>query len=104
MSHLVLLLPLIEMKFIIITNNPRLARRMALAGVDRIMVDLEINGKAQRQGHLDTVISRHTFHEVSEIRESLNHCGLGELMVRINPLNENSLHEINEVLSAVLIE
>ena len=34
---------------------------MALAGVDRIMVDLEINGKEQRQKTLNSVISNILF-------------------------------------------
>ena len=40
------------MKLIFITNDPTRAMEMALAGVDRIMVDLEVNGKQARQGCL----------------------------------------------------
>ena len=31
-----------------------------MSDTDRIFVDLEINGKQDRQGHLDTVISYHS--------------------------------------------
>lgn len=72
---------------------------MVLAGVDRVMVDLEINGKEKRQRNLDTVISRHSFQDIDPIRNALNMCGRGELMVRINPLNTESRSEIDEVIS-----
>ncbi len=72
---------------------------MAEAGVDRIMVDLEINGKEARQGHLDTVVSRHSMHDISAIRIALDSCGCGELMVRVNPLYAGSADEIDEVLA-----
>jgi 2-keto-3-deoxy-L-rhamnonate aldolase RhmA len=87
------------MDLIFITKDSLLARSMVLAGVDRIMVDLEINGKEQRQGHLNTVISRHTIHDVSAIRVALDGCGAGELMVRINPFGPGTEAEINEILA-----
>lgn len=87
------------MKFIFITNQPSVAQVMALAGVDRIMVDLEINGKVARQGHLDTVISQHTHQDVTDIRCALNEIGKGELMVRINPLCSGSKLEIDDIIS-----
>jgi hypothetical protein len=86
------------MEFIFITSDPLLARSMVFAGVDRIMVDLEINGKEERQGHLDTVISRHSFNDVSVVRSALNDCGEGVLMVRINPLGIGTRQEIEEIL------
>ena len=87
------------MKLISITNDPAQAREMALAGVDRIMIDLEINGKEARQGHLDTVISRHHISDIDLISEALNSCGKGELMVRINPLWSGSGHEIDQAIN-----
>ena len=72
---------------------------MAFAGVDRLMVDLEINGKDQRQKNLNTVISRHTFQDITIVRHSLINCDQCELMVRVNPLYSNSKPEINEVIS-----
>ncbi len=86
------------MKLIFISNDSTVVRQMSLAGVDRIMVDLELLGKQERQGHLDTVISRHAISDVNTIRSVLNDCGKGELMVRINPLNSESSLEIDEVI------
>lgn len=87
------------MKFIFITNNSSVAYKMASAGVHRIMVDLEINGKQERQGHLDTVISKHTLHDVDTLRKVLNDCPNSELMVRINPIFSGSKAEIDEAIS-----
>jgi HpcH/HpaI aldolase/citrate lyase family len=88
------------MKLIFITRDPLQAQVMVQAGVDRIMVDLEINGKVERQGHLNTVISRHTFSDVRAIRKALDDCGEGALMVRINPLGQSTQEEIEESLDS----
>jgi len=45
------------LKLMYITNDAEIAKIAENAGVDWIFVDLEINGKEERQGHLDTVIS-----------------------------------------------
>ena len=42
-----------------------------MQGVDWIFVDLEIKGKLERQGHLDTVISRHKIEDISPIKNTL---------------------------------
>lgn len=81
------------MKLIFITNDPATARHADAAGVDRVMVDLEVNGKDARQGHLNTVISRHTPDDVSALRKTIDR---SELMVRINPLFRGSQAEIND--------
>lgn len=80
-----------------ITSNPMEAQIAHAAGVDRIMVDLEINGKELRQGHLNTVISRHTLDDVKVVRTALPS---GHLMVRINPMDVGSASEIENVLVA----
>jgi len=86
-------------KLIFITNDPVLAQSMVSAGVNRIMVDLEVNGKEKRQGHLNTVISRHTVQDVSAVRAALDSRGMGSLMVRINPIWSGTKSEINEILA-----
>lgn len=83
------------MEFIYITNDPLRAYTAQLAGVDKIMVDLEINGKEMRQGHLNTVISRHTFEDVAALREILH---TSKLLVRINPIHDGSPTEIARCL------
>ena len=87
------------MKLIFITNDPLQAVSMATCGVDRIMVDLEINGKQKRQANLNTVISRHSLADVGLVRKALDRCCKGSLMVRINPIGPGTNDEINEVLA-----
>jgi hypothetical protein len=80
-----------------ITNIPSVARSAVAAGVDRVFVDLEILGKVARQGHLNTVISRHRVEDVATIRETVPQA---ELLVRVNPLHEGSQQEVDTVLAA----
>ena len=47
-------------KLMYITNEPRIAQIAENSGVDRIFVDLEVRGKAARQGHIDSVKSHHS--------------------------------------------
>ena len=61
------------------------------SGVDRIFIDLEIHGKQKRQGHIDTVISAHSQHDIKKIKPLLEN---SELLVRINPLYGGSKNEI----------
>ncbi len=79
-----------------ITNQPEIALLAEQNGVDWVFVDLELNGKVERQGHLDTVISRHAVRDVSRLRAVLKHA---ELLVRVNPIFQGSRFEINEVIN-----
>ncbi|MCG7562502.1 MULTISPECIES: aldolase/citrate lyase family protein [Pseudoalteromonas] len=83
-------------KYLMITNNPVIAAGLDTCGVDRIFVDLEINGKNARQGHLDTVISHHSLADVSAVKAALKN---SELLVRINPYFSGSAEEIEEVIN-----
>ena len=83
------------MELIYITNDVDLATSVQSAGVDRIMVDLETLGKQDRQGHLNTVISDHSLEDVGRIRSVLN---FSELLVRVNPINDQSKLEIDSVI------
>lgn len=85
-----------DIDFIYIANDPLQVRCADRAGVDRVMVDLEIIGKAERQGHLDTVISRHSLDDVRVVREMLRDAAL---LVRVNPINTESAEEIDSVLA-----
>ncbi|MBN2974451.1 hypothetical protein JW805_20905 [Roseomonas aeriglobus] len=80
------------MRFFFITNSPVLARFVSDNGADRIFVDLELIGKVERQGHLNTVISRHHIDDVRLVRAAVPD---KELMVRLNPLHEGSQQEID---------
>ncbi len=83
------------MELIFITNDADLAISAQSAGVDRVMVDLEILGKQDRQGHLNTVISNHSLEDVGRIRSVLN---ISKLLVRVNPINKQSKPEIDSVI------
>jgi 2-keto-3-deoxy-L-rhamnonate aldolase RhmA len=83
------------MKTMIIENDVDRALFYESCGVDRIFVDLEIKGKRERQGHLDTVISNHSLEDLKNLNEKIN---FAKIITRINPLNEDSEAEINEVL------
>lgn len=84
------------MDIILITNDVARAAIAQEAGVDFIMVDLEINGKVARQGHLNTFISRHTMEDVGSIRGVL---GASRLLVRVNPLFDGSEAEIDQCIA-----
>lgn len=79
-----------------ITNKENIARVAEASDVDWIFIDLEINGKDERQGHLDTVISRHHINDVKKIKDVLTKA---ELLVRVNPIYDGSQNEINKVVN-----
>lgn len=72
------------LKLMYITNRPEIAQIAETAGVDRIFIDLEYIGKADRQGGMDTVQSRHTLDDVKKISEAIT---TAELLVRVNPIH-----------------
>lgn len=83
------------LKLMYITNRPDVAQIVEEAGVDRIFVDLETIGKAERQGGMDTVQSKHTLDDVAVIRKSIK---LSELLVRSNPIHAGSAGEIEAII------
>ncbi len=84
------------MDLIQIINDPDFARRCdALEGL-RLWVDLERNGKAERQAGRNTFISTHTLDDVGRIKAVLQR---SRLMVRVNPLNPETDTEVNAVLA-----
>lgn len=85
------------MKFFFITNSPDLAAFAVREGVDRIFVDLEVLGKDERQGHLNTVISRHTFDDLRRVRAA---APSAELMARLNPVNPETRNEVDQAIEA----
>lgn len=76
-----------------ITNDPAVAKIAADAGVDRIFIDMEVLGKAERQGGMDTVQSHHVPEDIARVRAAVGRSA--EIMARINPLNPNSQAEID---------
>ena len=80
-----------------ICNDADMARLAIASGVNRIFVDLEKNGKYERQGHRDTLISDHTIEDVAAVRRAI----VGEeLLVRLNPQYSGSEQEIEDAIFA----
>lgn len=96
-----------SLKLMYITNRPEIARIAENAGVDRIFIDMEYIGKADRQGGMDTVQLHHSVKDVQRIRAVVKK---SELLVRVNPIHEagcymgmehdSSENEINAVIDA----
>ncbi|MDE9493187.1 CoA ester lyase [Xenorhabdus bovienii] len=78
-----------------ITNNKDLSKHASESGVNRIFIDLEINGKYERQGHLDTLISKHSIDDIKSVRKAITK---SELLVRINPIFSGTEKEINDAI------
>ena len=83
------------LQLMFISKDPELARIAVNGGVNRIFVDLEIFGKIERQGHLNTLISHHTLDDVRIMRESFPSI---DLLVRINPYHDKTYQEIEDVM------
>ncbi len=92
-----------SLKLMYITNRPEIAAVAQTVGVDRVFVDLEYIGKADRQAGLDTVKSHHCIEDVAALRPVVT---TSELMVRINPIHSattgqfDSKEEIARVIAA----
>lgn len=90
-------------KLMYITNRAEVAKIAENAGVERIFVDMEYIGKAERQGGMNTVQNHHT---VEDVRAIKNVVTKSEVMVRINPIHEateeycSSKEEIDAVIEA----
>lgn len=83
------------MNYICITNQESIAEIAECAGVEYVMIDLEIIGKHERQGHMNTFISTHTKEDIGKIKKTLR---TTKTLVRVNPLNDNSKDEIEYAL------
>lgn len=84
------------LKLMYITNNPKVARIAVDAGVDRVFIDMEVLGKAQRQAHIDSVKSFHTFDDIRVVRQAIGHGA--QLLVRINPFYEGTKAEVDKAI------
>lgn len=83
------------LKLMYITNEPEVAKIADDSGVDRVWIDLEVNGKEERQKNLDTVKSRHQISDISKVKKVLKNANL---IVRVNPIYEGSQKEIDAVI------
>ena len=83
------------LKLMYITNNQEVAKIADESGVDRVWIDLEVNGKEERQKNLDTVKSKHEISDIGKVKKVLKN---SELIVRVNPIYEGSQKEIDAVI------
>lgn len=91
------------LKFFYITNQADVAQIAQAAGCDRIFIDMEYIGKAERQIGMDTVQSHHTIEDIRKIRSVVKQ---SELLVRCNPIHRatenysSSEEEIDAIIAA----
>lgn len=81
--------------YIAITNQPNHAQIYSNCGIQQIMIDTEIIGKVERQGHKNTVINNHSLSDITVLKElNLD----SEIICRINPYNDKSFKEIDTAI------
>lgn len=83
------------MKLMLLTSDVDVVKEAQNAGVDRIFLDLEYINKVERQMGRNTLISQNSIEDVKKLRPFINK---SEFLVRVNPINPNSLNEINKVI------
>ena len=66
-------------------------------GVDRIFIDLETLDKEERQKGMNTVKCHHSIADISLIKNQMD---FSDVLVRVNPWNNNSPVEIKQVIDA----
>lgn len=77
------------------TADPGVARAADAAGIDRIGLDLELLGKADRQAGQGTWVSPHTVDQLPPVRDSLRKAGL---FARTNALHRGSKEELERLI------
>ena len=84
------------LRLMYITNDMEIAKICDNAYVDRIFIDLEKLGKAERQKNWNSVQSDHKIEDIGKVKSVLKN---SQILVRINPINENSKEEIDSVIA-----
>ena len=67
-------------------------------GIEFVMVDLEVEGKIERQKNLDAHFTSHNLESVANVRNILGDNSNTKLLVRCNPYSQNSRKELNLIL------
>jgi len=78
-----------------ITNKPNIAGIAEKHTVNRIFIDLEVIGKEERQGHVDSVKSKHSISDVNIVKNAISKA---QLLVRVNPLYTGTKNEVDAVI------
>ena len=86
-----------DFRLTLLTDDPALAAEADAAGVDRVGVDLERLGKAERQAGEDVRLSDHGVADLVAVAAMLTRA---TAFVRINPLHPGTQREIETVLEA----
>ena len=84
-----------------LTHSPEFAARCDQLPGMRLFVDLERNGKAERQQGRNTFISSHTVTDVGHVKAVLKQA---KVMVRVNPIDLANLAACNAEVNAVLAQ
>ena len=85
-----------SMNYFLFNSDIELAKAVDnILKIDTFYIDLEIIGKEQRQHNRNTLISYHGLNDITKIKNVISNTVLG---VRINPLNKNSISEINSCI------
>ena len=83
-------------KTFISENDPDKIAIYDSAGISRIFIDLEVDGKVERQAGKNFIISNHNISDVARAKKVIKN---SKLLVRINPINPKSEREINDVIN-----
>lgn len=86
-----------RLKTMLITGDPAVGSVAEKTGVDRIFVDLEHEGKAERQAGLNAHFSHSTIDDVVAMRDEVSQI---ELLVRCNPLSKRTAREVDQIMAA----
>src|SRR2546425_12618292 len=81
----------------LMTRDGGVARAAVRAGVDRVFLDLEIAGKAERQRGRNTIISGHTLADLERVRAAVPDA---EVLARVNPPSAGTPGEVDAVVRA----
>jgi hypothetical protein len=83
-------------KFTLLTDDPLLAAKAERAGVERIGLDLERLGKAERQAGEDTRLSDHRITDLKVIGAAIRDAAL---FARLNPIHDGTRDEVESALA-----
>jgi 2-keto-3-deoxy-L-rhamnonate aldolase RhmA len=86
-----------DFTLMLMTRDPGIARAAIQAGADRIFVDLEVEGKAERQKGRSTIISGHTIADLERVRAAVPGA---DVLARLNPPSLTTPAEVEAVLAA----
>ncbi len=85
-------------KLMFITADASVATTVMNADVDRVFVDMEVIGKSERQGGMNTVQSKHSFDDLRNVKSIMPLDK--ELLVRSNPIHDGLASEVDAIIEA----